>query len=99
MRPSRFTSEKRNYRRLDIDCPVSYQLENSSNAKTGTCINLSADGILFECDDKLPVGSKLKINVTYGVSPSFTAMMEVIRVIAGSRRDCYQMAGILEDVN
>ena len=101
MQLSRFQSEKRNFRRMEMDCPVSYQPVSSPNRKMGTCINLSANGILFECDDKYPVGTRIKISVSpqLEISPSFSAVLEVKRVVAGSKRDVYQLAGTLEDVH
>jgi len=101
MQPSRFNSEKRNFKRLEMDCPVSYQVVSSPNLKMGTCINLSATGILFECDDRYPVGTRIKISVSpqLEISPSFSAVLEVKRVIAGSSRETYQLAGTLEDIH
>ena len=101
MQPSRFNAEKRNFRRLEMDCPVSYQLVTSPNRKMGTCINLSADGILFECDDQFPVGTKIKVIVSpkLNISPAFSATLEVTRVINGSMRDHYQLAGVLRDIH
>jgi hypothetical protein len=101
MQPSRFQSEKRNFRRMTMDCPVSYQLVNSPNQKMGTCINLSANGILFECDDKYPIGTRININVSpdLAISPSFSAVMEVIRVNSTSNKQGYQLAGTLENIH
>ena len=101
MQPSRFNAEKRNFKRLEMDCPVSYQLISSPNRKMGTCVNLSADGILFECDDKFPIGTRIRIIVSpkLSISPAFSATLEVKRVIAGSMRDHYQLAGTLEDIH
>ena len=101
MQLSRFQCEKRDFRRLEMNCPVSYQSTNSGNSQTGTCLNLSASGILIECDDKFPVGTTLNISVSpkLAISPSFTAIVEVIRVIAGSSRGCYQIAGKLADIH
>lgn len=101
MRLTRFHAEKRNFRRLDMDCPVSYQLVSSSNRKMGTCINLSADGICFECDDKFPIGSRINISVTpeLNISPSFSAVLEVKRVIDNAQKESYLLAGTLEDIS
>jgi len=101
MRSSRQYTEKRNYMRLTMDCPVSYQVVNTSNRRMGTCRNLSADGILFECDEKYPIGTRIKVNVspTLSLSPPFSAVVKVVRVSADDEGDSYQLAGTLEDIH
>lgn len=98
---SRFHAEKRNFKRLLMNCPVSFQLVNSSNRKMGTCIDLSADGILFQCDDKYPIGTKINVHVSpeLSISPSFSAMMKVVRVESASAKGGYKVAGILEGIH
>ena len=100
MSSSRFHAEKRNFKRLTMNCPVSFQLHNSPHKRVGTCINLSANGILFQADDKYPVGTKISINVTpkLNISPSFSAVMKVIRVEAASNKEGYCLGGILEGI-
>jgi len=100
MSPSRFHAEKRNFKRMKMNCPVSFQLLNSPHTRIGTCINLSATGILFQADDKYPLGTKININVTpeLDISPSFSAVMKVIRVEAAANKSGYHLGGILESI-
>ncbi len=100
MSPSRFHAEKRNFKRLIMNCPVSFQLPHSPHTRTGTCINLSADGILFQADDKYAIGTKININVTpeLDISPSFSAVMKVVRVETASNKEGYYLGGVLDGI-
>lgn len=97
MELSESSMEKRNFRRLSMDCPISYQVMDTPTSKTGTCINLSAGGVLLECDYKYPVGTKMNISVTSrsSVLPYFSAVMEVIRVKPVVGRGGFQLGGLL----
>ena len=98
---SRFHTEKRNYKRLLMNCPVSFQLMNSPNQKMGTCIDLSANGILFQCDDKYPVGTKINIQVSpeLSISPAFSATMKVVRVETLAAKGGFRVGGVLEGIH
>ena len=90
-------AEKRNFKRLDMNCPVSYQLMGGSSTKTGTCINLSASGVLLACDESYPVGTKININVSPkpSISPIFSAVMEVVRVNLTEKKETFHLGGML----
>lgn len=98
---SRFHTEKRNYRRLLMNCPVSFQASHSPNYKMGTCIDLSANGILFQCDDKYPIGAKINIQVSpeSSMSSALSATMKVVRVEELPARAGFRVAGILEIIH
>jgi len=102
MRNPRQFVEKRDYIRMSIDCPVSYQLADSdASSKSGTCINLSAKGILFKCPDQYPEGALLDISVKpqLSISPPFNAKMKVIRVEHDMSSNAFSIAGTLESIN
>lgn len=98
---SRFHAEKRNYKRLLMNCPVSFQLTGSPNQKMGTCLDLSANGILLQCDDTFPIGAKINVQVSseLSTSSSFSATMEVVRVERLPARAGFKVGGILEGVH
>lgn len=99
---SRHYIEKRDFMRMAIDCPVDYQLsESNSSLKSGTCINLSANGILFQCDDRYKEGTVLDISVRpqHSISPPFNAKMKVIRVEPQAENNGFNIAGTLELVS
>jgi len=102
MKSSRHYIEKRDFMRMAINCPVSYQPADSGlTTKSGTCINLSANGILFQCDDRFPEGTVLDISVKpqLTISPPFNAKMKIVRVQHQSEDNSYSLAGTIEMVN
>jgi len=94
-------AEKRDFIRMSMDCPVTYQLLESSNQKTGTCINLSAKGILFHCDDPFPLGTLLKVGVSprLAISPPFSAIVKVVRSKKHDSQDGHLLAGAIQEIN
>jgi len=95
-------SEKRDFIRMNIECPVFYQAMGSSINKRATCVNLSAKGIKFHTDQVLAVGSKIHINVVpeLKISPSLSAVMEILRVEPlATNSKSYYIAGKLEEID
>lgn len=90
-------SEKRNFKRVPMGCPANYQVMNTPIKKTGRCINISAGGVLLECDYRYPIGTKMNISVTpeRSETPYFSAVMEVVRVKPAEGRAGFQLGGLL----
>lgn len=96
---SRQYIEKRDFMRMALNCPVNYESTLSRRGKkTGTCVDLSANGISFLCDDKISVGDELDISVKpqLAISPPFNATMTVIRVEQQGLSNTYSIAGIIK---
>ena len=68
--PSRTPRERRDSCRYPIDLPVEFQIWEGSALKTGygRTVNLSTDGILFECDPPLVVGAQIEIQIIWPAS-------------------------------
>lgn len=99
---SRQFIEKRDFMRMALNCPVSYQISKSDQGqKTGTCVNLSANGISFLCDDEFKLGTELDISVQpqLAISPPFNATMKVVRVEQQGSSNTFCIAGIIRLVN
>ncbi|MDH5693996.1 MAG: PilZ domain-containing protein [Gammaproteobacteria bacterium] len=79
---SRNYSEKRDYLRMVMNCPVTYNEQGSDKKFVGTCINLSAKGVFITSHVHFSVGTKLEIHVKPNLakSPTFDAVVEVVRV-------------------
>jgi len=95
---SRQYIEKRDFMRMALNCPVSYQSSNlGQRKKTGTCVNLSANGISFLCEDLIALGDELDISVhpQLAISPPFNAKMKVIRVEKQGESNIYSVAGTI----
>ena len=93
--------EKRDFIRMTMQCPMSYQLLESMNQKSGTCINLSANGLLFQCDDNFPPGTLVKVSVSpsLSISPPFNAIVRIVRAKSHTAGDGFLLAGIIQEVN
>ncbi len=83
-------SEKRNFIRMQIDTPISVQVETHNENITGLCRDLSGGGMLVELEKALPVGSQMKveINSPHGHEPMLQAKTRVTRVLGGPNDRC-----------
>jgi hypothetical protein len=72
--------EKRNYPRMTIDCPASFELVG---AGTGGAIvkNLSGGGVLMWLDQQLQPGAAVRIEIkpVNEITPPMQAELEVLR--------------------
>ncbi len=76
------SSEKRDFRRMQIDCEILWRLEDGDSMYHAQAINLSARGLAMTCDQDLPVGTRLEVNINpaYRVVPPMNAIVEILRV-------------------
>lgn len=97
-------SEKRNYVRMQLNCPVQVtELEGEfPQSYEAICVNLSSQGILLRADRSYLTGTPLKINIKprLEISPPFTAMIEVIRCrpVGDQGGVTYEFAGIVKSI-
>ncbi|MDX1810404.1 MAG: PilZ domain-containing protein [Gammaproteobacteria bacterium] len=96
---SRTYTEKRDFHRMVLDCPVSYSDVDGLRVRSGRGINLSARGIAFEASESFPVGSLLKVNVEpqLAMTQPLSALIKVLRVERDSANQCYKLAGSIEE--
>lgn len=98
---SRNYIEKRDFMRMALDCPVDYVVSNSrQGSKSGVCVDLSAKGISFLCEDAIPEGAMIDISVKpqLAISPPFNAQMKIVRVEQMSD-GVFSVAGTIELVS
>lgn len=93
--------EKRNFRRMALDCALSYDVPGESSRHSGQCLNLSATGVLFVAQRALDVGHRIHINITpqKTVVAPLNATGEVLRVEPGSEKDTWRVAARLTQVD
>ena len=75
-------NNKRTFPRLDAQCPVLYQLDNSNNRKVAKMQNLSATGIQMVADEAIASSALIKIQVKPGSKktiPGIKATGKVVR--------------------
>lgn len=91
-------TEKRDYRRMPIDCSLSFNVEDDHRPHQGKVINLSSRGILFISRQRLETGTLLNIELTpsRSATPPMHATVEVARVI--SNRVSYEVAGEIRSI-
>ena len=79
--------EKRNFRRMIMDCAMSLATTGEHGRFAGHCKNLSAQGVLFSTPMPMQVGAVVDIYIApqKAVVKPFNAVVEVLRV--SNRRD------------
>lgn len=88
-------NEKRDFIRMAADHVLQYQVQGATESHSGTCLNLSATGILFRTDQNLAAGTRLSVNITpqYSVVTPFNADVEIIRSTTTDTEGQYEIAG------
>lgn len=100
MLSSRRYTEKRDYMRMELDCPVKYSDTAGLRTREGQCLNLSAKGIAFEATEDFPVGAKLTVHVApkLAVTPPFSATVKILRTERQNEKRNYKLAGVIEEI-
>ena len=93
-------TEKRNFIRMQTDSKINFRPEGSKNIYQGECINLSAAGVLFTCDQRFGPGTRIDINITpqYSVVTPLAATIEVVRSSLHSGGS-FAIAGEIKKIN
>jgi hypothetical protein len=77
-------SEKRDYQRMELECPMTFTVkgDKKKTEHQGVAKNLSASGLSVVCSVELEEGSKLDINVApeQAIVPPLLATCVVTRV-------------------
>lgn len=93
-------SEKRNHMRMSTDSSMTIKRDGSDETLEGICVNLSADGILFTCQQRFEPGSIIHINITpaKAVVQPLNAVIEVVRTQVDSEKG-YSIAGQIKQIS
>ena len=94
------SSDMRDFRRMSIDCGVTLKNMDSGSVYNGVATNLSATGVMIECEHQLTVGDQLEINITpeKTIVPPLQAVVEIIRIGQGSEGKAYKMACAISEM-
>ncbi len=88
------SDEKRNFPRMTISCGLEYSFKGESEIFTGSAVNLSGNGILFETAHSVKPGAIIRIKVPSDKPTSiFRAYIKINRVNATAAGDGYRVAG------
>jgi len=87
--------EKRDFIRMAADHPLKFRIVESGVTGQGTCVNLSATGVLFHTDQPIATGTQVHINITptYSVVSPLDAEIEVLRSRPNGVEGEYEIAG------
>jgi hypothetical protein len=79
-------AEKRDFIRMTINTPAEVIVINDGKQESGTCLNLSASGMLLALANSYPVDTTLIVKIAsgHGHNPSIEAECKVIRSDAAS---------------
>jgi hypothetical protein len=75
-------SEKRDFMRMEVECPMSFRIQGEGQVYQGTARDLSASGLSILCQQEVAEGSVLEVNVQpeKSIVPPLQATVEVMRV-------------------
>lgn len=87
----------RSFTRMDVNCGVRFKINGSSSLMHGTLHNLSAQGVSFLTNEKLPQDAQLFIEVNSGGGciPALMANAQVLRCDAAKNGE-YEIACKME---
>lgn len=77
-------SEKRDHRRMDVECPAVFRLDGEQEWSDGLARDLSASGLQLAAERELAVGTRLEVELRpeKAMVPPLRAQAEVTRVEA-----------------
>jgi len=65
---------KRAFPRISVTCPVLYRLAAGKRWQVARLLDFSATGICMVCDDNLPIGTKVDIQIKPGSQKTVPAL-------------------------
>ena len=92
--------DKRDFRRMVMDCSASFHLAGEENPRVAVVKDLSAGGVLLLADEPLDVGAQLRIEIrpTAEITPPLVADLEVVRCDP-SQEGGYSVACTIETIH
>ncbi len=92
--------EKRDYIRVEVDCPIVFRAEGSEEKELGKVRNLSGRGMMFIAQRELPVESRLEVLVKpeNDITPPLHARVRVVRVAKPRRGDGFEIGAVIQEM-
>ncbi len=92
-------SEKRDFLRMNMECPARFRVDGASRVEKALVQNLSGSGILLLTDQPVEDGSRLAVEVLPGktITPPLSAYVSVLRC-SPSEDGNYSVACTIERV-
>lgn len=92
--------EKRDFIRVEVDCPVRYRVENTGEDATGKVRNLSGRGMMFIAEQELPRESYLEVRIQpeNTLTPPLHARVRVVRVAKPRRGEGFEIGAVIQEM-
>lgn len=94
-------AEKRGYRRVSVECDISYKMLDSSveEEEVGRVANLSGRGLMFIAERGVPLNSELEIRIAPGnsLTPPLRARVKVVRMEKQRRGSGYEIGAVIQE--
>lgn len=95
-------SERRNFPRMDVECPARYRVDGDNETATAIVTNISGGGMRMVTDRALAAASRISIVVVPGkaITPPLSAVVEVVSCdpIEGEKAGTFSVAGTIQEV-
>jgi len=92
--------EKRDFIRVQVDCPIVFRADGSTEAEAGKVRNLSGRGMMFIARRELLVESYLEVVVQpeNDLTPPLHARVRVVRVARPRRGEGFEIGAVIQEV-
>ena len=94
-------AEKRGYRRVSVECDISYKMLDSTvdEEEVGKVANLSGRGLMFIAERGVPVNAELEIRIAPGnsLTPPLRARVKVVRMEKQRRGGGYEIGAVIQE--
>ncbi len=90
-------SEKRDYHRMLVDCPMVLREQDAEAEEQVVCRNLSGGGLMFVSEHPYAIGTLLKVRIEPNdtiVAP-LEKVIEIVRVDYSDADHGYEVAGMM----
>ena len=80
--PKADVKEFRRFPRIGVRCPVLYRVHSAKRWQVAKLVDFSATGLRMECDENLPAGIAIALQIKPGSNktvPALSAQGEVVR--------------------
>lgn len=92
--------EKRDFIRVEVDCPVRFRVDDAGEDEEGKVRNLSGRGMMFIAERELPVESSLEVKIQpeNTLTPPLHARVRVVRVARPRRGEGFEIGAVIQEM-
>ncbi len=92
--------EKRDFIRVEVDCPVRFRVDDAGEDEDGKVRNLSGRGMMFIAERELPLESSLEVKIQpeNTLTPPLHARVRVVRVARPRRGEGFEIGAVIQEM-